>query len=618
MTSVRIVGGFWTVLAAPVVTVATAADSPIIGSPPNVLLIITDDQGWGDIASHGNPFLKTPHLDRLAEAGARFERFFVSPVCAPTRASLLTGRYHPRTGVHGVTRGMENMRAEEVTVAEAFRAAGYATGCFGKWHNGKHYPMNPLGQGFDEFTGFCGGHWNNYFESALERNGEPFRAEGYITDALTNYALEFIERNRERPFFCYVPCNAPHSPWQVPDEYWEKYGGMGLDEETRCAYAMVQNIDDNVGRMLAKIDELGLRERTIVVFLTDNGPNGDRYNGGMKGRKGSVHEGGVRAPLFVRWPGTIDAGQRIDRIAAHVDLFPTLVELCGISMPETLPQDGRSLAPLLVARGTASATSGASPGTNSGSRRSSGTQWLDRVLLEFRFAGKNTQDVRGAARNQRYRAVLDRPQQGWELYDMVEDANQTHNIARQKPEVVAELRREFERVAAEIRPETLAPLPVPVGHDAAPLVELPGHEAFLFPAQGDGISYHGPNGWANDWIDYWTDATAYPYWNLDVVRGGTFEVTLMYACAESDVGSVVRVEAGDSAVEGTVKQAHDPAPLPVRDRIGRKEAPDKTWQPLVLGTIELSAGPSKLRIRALSKAGSEVLDVKAVRLARVR
>jgi hypothetical protein len=240
------------------------------------------------------------------------------------------------------------------------------------------------------------------------------------------------------------------------------------------------------------------------------------------------------------------------------------------------------------------------------------------VLLEFRFAGKNTQDVRGAARNQRYRAVLDRPQQGWELYDMVEDANQTHNIARQKPEVVAELRREFERVAAEIRPETLAPLPVPVGHDAAPLVELPGHEALLFPAQGDGISYHGPNGWANDWIDYWTDATAYPYWNLDVVRGGTFEVTLMYACAESDVGSVVRVEAGDSAVEGTVKQAHDPAPLPVRDRIGRKEAPDKTWQPLLLGTIELSAGPSKLRIRALSKAGSEVLDVKAVRLARVR
>lgn len=197
---------------------------------PNILLIMTDDQGWGDIRSHGNPLIDTPVLDHLAEQGTRFDRFFVSPVCAPTRASLLTGRWHLRTGTHGVTRGNETMRSEEVTLAEILRQQGYHTGIFGKWHNGAHYPEHPNGQGFEEFIGFCSGHLNNYFDATLEYNGKPIKSKGYITDVLTDAAIEFIVKNKTQPFFCYLPYNAPHSPFQVPNRYFQKYKNRGLDD----------------------------------------------------------------------------------------------------------------------------------------------------------------------------------------------------------------------------------------------------------------------------------------------------------------------------------------------------------------------------------------------------
>ncbi len=189
-------------------------------SRPNIVLILADDMGWGDMSSHGNPVVETPVLDRLAAQGARFERFYVSPLCAPTRASLLTGRYHLRTGVASVTSGLETMRSSEVTLAEVFKTAGYTTGAFGKWHNGAHYPENPEGQGFQEFLGFCGGHWTNYFNTALQHNGQMAKTSGYITDVLTDAALGFIEQNKTKPFLCYIPYNAPHGPFQVPDTYF--------------------------------------------------------------------------------------------------------------------------------------------------------------------------------------------------------------------------------------------------------------------------------------------------------------------------------------------------------------------------------------------------------------
>jgi len=562
--------------------------------PPNVLLIMTDDQGWGDIRSHGNDKIDTPVQDRLAGQGARFDRFFVSPVCAPTRASLLTGRYHLRTGTHGVTGAYETMRSEEVTLADALKQAGYATGCFGKWHNGAHYPHHPNGQGFEEFLGFCAGHWNNYFDTTLECNGVPGKTSGFITDVLTDAALAFIEKNQNRPFFCYVPHNAPHSPFQVPDRYFDKYKARGLDDKLACIYGMCENLDDNVGRLLRRLNELDLRENTIVLFLTDNGPNSDRFNGGMRGRKGSVDEGGVRVPLFVRWPGHIEPGTRVSQIAAHIDLFPTIVELCGLPMPKTLPQDGMSLVPLL--KGQADG-------------------WPDRMLFTFRSPGGDMSSVRGSVRSQRWRAIKGR--KSWELYDMVEDPGQRVNAAQRLPQVLAKLRNAFEAMAKDVTKAGFDPIPTEVGHRGWPLVTLPGHEAFLEPAPRQGISYKGRSGWANDWVTNWTDTKAYAWWPVKVVETGRFEVTLMYVCPAENVGAKLRVEIGGRHLTGTVEKVHDPKPIPSPDRVPRGEVYEKTWAPLTLGVVRLDRGETRLVLRALAIPGRQACDIKAVQLRRI-
>ncbi len=555
---------------------------------PNVILCMTDDQGWGDIHSHGNGKIDTPVMDFLGDSGARFERFYVSPVCAPTRASLLSGRYHMRTGSHGVTRGQETMRSEEVTLGEVFQAAGYKTGCFGKWHNGAHYPFHPNGQGFEEFLGFCAGHWNNYFDTHLDHNGEMVKTEGYITDVLTDAALEFIDQNQERPFFCYLSYNAPHSPWQVPDKYFDKYKQRGLDDKTACAYGMCENIDDNLKRIVDRLEQLDLTDDTILLFLTDNGPNSDRYNGNMKGRKGSTHEGGVRVPLFVRWPGTIEAGTVVEPIAAHIDLLPTLVDLCDIPMPDTLPLDGVTLAPLLLEQAE---------------------DWPERLIF-------NHWGNRGAVRSQRWRAVFERGE--WTLYDMANDPEQKENVASEHPDLLQQLKNAYEQWYQEVTKKGFDPIPIPIGHEEHPEVVMPGHEAFLHPEKNQGIRYDGPSGWANDWVTGWTDTEAYPYWEIDVVCPGEYEITLMYICAEEDVGAKIRVEAADAQLEGTVEKAHDPEPLPSPDRVPRKEVYEKEWAPLKLGRMQLPKGKTQLRVKALSKPGEMVMDLKAVKVRRVK
>ena len=268
--------------------------------------------------------------------------FFVQPVCAPTRAEFFTGRYHPRSGVRGVSTGRERIDLGEKTLAEAFKAAGYVTGVFGKWHNGSQWPYHPNARGFDGFYGYTSGHWGEYFDPPLERNGRMERALGYIVDVCTDAALDFITRHRDQPLFCYVPFATPHSPWAVPERYWERYRDRSItrratvpDQEnldhTRCALAMMKNLDENVGRVLQRLDELRLTENTIVVYFSDNGPNSWRWNGGRKGRKGSTDEGGVRSPLFVRWPGQLPAGHTVSQVGGAIDLLPTLTALAGIA-----------------------------------------------------------------------------------------------------------------------------------------------------------------------------------------------------------------------------------------------------------------------------------------------
>lgn len=558
---------------------------------PNVLLILTDDQGWGDITSHRNETLDTPTLDALAASGVRFDRFFVSPLCAPTRAALLTGRYSLRSGVHGVTRAHETMRADEVTIAELFRDAGYATGCFGKWHNGRHYPNHPTGQGFDEFFGFCGGHWNNYFDTTLERNGEPVETQGFITDVLTDAAIKFIEQHQQGPFFCYVPFNAPHFPPQVPDTYFDKYKARGCDDELATVYGMVENIDDNVARLLKTLDELQLAPNTIVLFLTDNGPNTNRFNGDMKGRKGSVHEGGVRVPLFVRWPGKVPAGQTMSQLAAHIDLLPTLCDLCDVAVPSSLLLDGKSLAPLLT-------------GTNN--------DWPDRTLFTFKDTKPVPDGRQGAVRTDRYRAV--REKGAWELYDMQSDPSAERNVAKKHPDVVRELSSAFEAKWNEVTANGFADVPVRVGDSHRPAVRLPGNEAALHPKQGEGISYHGRAGWANDWIDHWTDEDSFASWPIEVVEPGEYEVAISYCSPQQNVGSKVRVEVGEKSVSGVIDVAHDPAPIPSPDRFERPEVYEKVWRRQSLGTLNLERGRTVLKLRSEEIVGGTMPQIKSVEL----
>jgi arylsulfatase A-like enzyme len=566
---------------------ATAVGAPREGRRPNVVIILADDQGWGDLRVHGNTNIRTPSIDSLAGAGARFDRFYVSPVCAPTRASMLTGRYHQRSGVSGVTRGQERMNLDEVTMADVFKAAGYATGCFGKWHNGSQYPYHPNGRGFDEFYGFCCGHWSNYFNTTLEHNGQEVRSKGYITDDLTDKAMAFMAANRDRPFLCYVPYNTPHSPWQVPDAYFDRLKSRQLTRfnrdrqkeelgKTRTALAMCENIDWNVGRILGKIDELGLGKDTIVVYFSDNGPNSWRWNDGMMGRKGSVQEGGVRVPFIVRWPGHVKPGQRITQIAGAIDILPTLADLAGVPTAKCKPFDGVSLRPLLEGRCD---------------------NWPERTIF-------NAWRRHVSARTQRYRADAKA------LYDMVADPGQRKNVARQNPEIHRRLVNVIRTWQKDVAPAARPEIPYPVGHREFPLTVLPAQDC-VFRGEGLRFSSRHPN---SSWVTGWTDHHAHIYWDIDVATAGRYEVTLMYTCAQEDVGSEIELRFGDSVLKGKIAEAYDPPLIDSPDRVERQESYEKPFKPLKLGVLELTQGRGKLILRALSKPGRQVMDLRALKL----
>ena len=569
------------------VVLLAAPRPPLAPGRPNVLFILTDDQGWGDLGLHGNPYVETPHLDQLARDGAQFDRFFVSPLCAPTRASLLTGRYHLRTGTVSVTGGWERMKADEQTLADVFRQNGYATGCFGKWHNGEHYPEDPNGQGFDEFLGFCAGHWNNYVNTKLQHNDRMIPTRGFITDVLTDAALAFIGKNKDRPFFCYLPYNAPHSPFQVPDRYFDKYKAKGLNDQNACVYGMIENVDDNVGRILAQLQRLNLLNNTIVVFATDNGPNGQRFNGGMKGIKGQVDEGGVRVPLFIRWPGQIQPGLVVRSIAAHIDLLPTLTGLCGLPGRDGKPLDGRSWAAVL--RGS---PVGAPP---------------DRMLFTHVASSVSGQlrSEPGAVRTEQYRLVLQNDQT--RLYDVKADPAQTADIAAQQPQQVGALRGEYNRWFADVTPTLTANRPIPV---VARRVWLLAPEA----RSAGGIRYKQGNGWANDYFVNWTSVQDSLWWTVRVDRPRRYGLYLQHTCPSQAIGAVVQAGVGGQTRRQTISRAFDPPDQQSPDRVPRKEVYEKAWALLKLGVVTLPHGPHKLVLRATHAPAGRVADVKGILL----
>lgn len=550
---------------------------------PNLVLILADDMGWGDLGCHGNDKLDTPALDTLQSQSVELEHFYVSPVCSPTRASLLTGRHHFRLRVLNTTSGLETMHGEEMTLAEALKPAGYVSGCFGKWHNGANHPTTARGQGFDEFFGFVGGFFSNYFDPELERNGVTAARKGFITDVLADAALAFIEKHRARPFFCYVPFNACHSPMQAPDDLFAKYSALGFEPKTAAVYAMIENLDANLGRILAKLDDLGLAENTIVMFTTDNGPNTARFNGGMRGGKGSVFEGGQRVPCFIRWPGKLDAGMLVSQIAQHVDVLPTLLDLAGVPLPATPPLDGRSLAQLL---------------------RGEKIAWPERLLFEL--TGRGGKDgaaipkYPGTVRSDTHRWVHDNKQEM--LFDLRSDPGEKNNIVAQQPEIAATLSKAYDKWFADVTASTQGKVqrfPITLGDGTellAPYAALEG-----------GAKFFG-QGWDNDWIVFPTP-TAAAAWNLELPQGGNYEITVLHTARES--GGKIQVTAGEQSIETTLAAAHDPPEIPRRDLVPRWEVPDKVFAPLKLGTLMVSSGLQTLRISA-----APGIEIESVRLRR--
>lgn len=334
---------------------------------PNVILIVADDMGYGDLGCFGDGSVRTPNLDRLVSEGGCFRQHYsASPICAPARAALLTGRYPHRTGAitqHEI-HGLDRIALREITIADAFRTAGYQTSLVGKWHNGTFdRRFEPNARGFDEFTGFCGG-WSDYYRYHLRRNDTVEPSDGrYLTDLLTQEAIRFVKRNRTAPFFLYLPYSAPHSPFQAREEWVAPYRDQGLNRIVATTYAMIERMDEGIGQILETLDKEGLAESTIVAFTSDNGPAffnppymleqgeptfNERFNAGLRGSKGWIHEGGIRVPMVLRWTGTVPGGRVLDELAHFTDWTPTLLSLAGVTRPSGPALDGQDLSPLLL------------------------------------------------------------------------------------------------------------------------------------------------------------------------------------------------------------------------------------------------------------------------------
>ncbi len=579
-----------------------ATASSIAAATPNVVIFLADDAGWGDYSRNGNTMVRTPNIDSIAAGGVTMDRFYVCPVCSPTRAEFLTGRYHPRTGVYGVSTGQERMSLDEKTVADAFKVAGYATGAFGKWHNGSQWPYHPMARGFDEYYGHTAGHWGEYFDPPLEHNGKPVREKGYIVDLCTDKALDFIERNKAKPFLCYVPFTTPHSPWAVPDKYWERFKDRPIAQtatvpaqenadHTRCALAMLENQDDNVGRVLRKLDEIGAAENTIVLYFSDNGPNTARWTGGMKGRKGSTDEGGVRSTMYLRWPAKLPADRMVKEICGAIDLLPTLTSLAGVSRVGDKPLDGRDLTPLLL-------------GT--------GGDWPERMIFST------------WARNVSVRTQTHRLDSTGQLFDMVADPGQTTPVNAAQPEVAKRLTDAFTawrgemfgatEVKAKVKGKgggAVDPRPIPVGFREFPRTWLPARDGE--PRGTVRRSSGAPN---CSYFVNWTKMEDSLVWEIEVETAGDYAVEILYTCPEADAGAAIELAFQESRAGGTVAPGWDPPLYTNQDTLPRPdgESQMKEFRPLNLGNVRLEKGRGPLTLRATDIPGKSVMDLRALTL----
>ena len=561
---------------------------------PNIVLIVTDDQGWWDLGSHGNPDIETPNLDRLAAEGVELTRFYVQPVCAPTRAGLMTGRHYIRTGLYNTRFGGDTLHSGERTLAEALRQVGYRTGIFGKWHLGEYRRFHPDQRGFDESIFFSAGHTERYWEpDALLRDGRPVSVRGHITDVLTDAASTFVRSSRNQPFFLYLAYNVPHSPLLVSDALHEKYRAKGVASNDARIYGLIEQCDAAIGRLLDVVDSAGLKQDTVVVFMSDNGGVSRHYRAGLRGGKASVYEGGVRSPFFARWPGRFEAGRKTAARGSHLDLFPTLLEIAGGDAEAERSLDGKSLLSLLTGKTHKSPH--------------------DRL---FHIWDRHAPSVesRWAVAGPRYKLI------GNELYDLESDPGEQRDIAEHEPEIADSLRQEFVEWLADVTGgKTFEPVAIPVGERLEDPIDLlpswarhKGQHASVTQLRHRGPVPPAPlgnrpveestvytfGGYYWDTIEGWKEPGESVAWKIDVAEAGEYEIYLVYGCDLDDAGGTFAVGVGRSELRGTVQ------PTPGRT----------FFEPHLVGRMQLAEGITELRIRVVESTGRDLMALNRVRI----
>jgi arylsulfatase A-like enzyme len=479
-----------------------------------VVIVITDDQGYGDLAFTGNPAIKTPALDKLRTQSTLLNNFHVDPTCAPTRSALMTGRYSDRVGVWHTVQGRSMLRRRETTMADIYGANGYATGIFGKWHLGDCYPFRPEDRGFQHCVyhqaggvGQAPDYWgNDYFDDTYVVNGKLQRFEGFCTDVWFDEGIKFIKKNVQagKPFLTYIAPNAPHGPHYCPLEYTKPYEGKpGVSSPE--FYGMVTNIDDNMARLMKTLDDEGIAENTILVFMTDNGTagglaEGRGYDGGMRGKKNSEYEGGHRVPFMIRWPnGKIEAGKSVERLTAHIDILPTFIELCGLTAPKT-EYDGSNISELLYGNGK---------------------KWPDRALVvESQRVVDPIKWRKCAVMTDEWRLV-----NGKELFSLKDDPKQVNDIASKHPEVLERLRAQYDKFWDDVSQEHDLTSYMVIGSDHSPVVSLSSHD------------------WLIDKLPPWNQVhikqgsvAEESFWAIEVERAGDYEISLRRWPVEADKG----------------------------------------------------------------------------------
>lgn len=491
-----------------------SAGKTFAADKPNVVIVMTDDQGYGDLSCHGNPILKTPSIDALHAEAVRLVDYHVSPTCSPTRSAFLTGHWTNRTGVWHTIMGRSMLRENEVTMGQIFKDAGYATGMFGKWHLGDNYPFRPEDRGYTEVLRHGGGgvgqtpdYWDNaYFDGHYWHNSKPVPADGFCTDVFFDYAKKFIRdsKAKKQPFLAYIATNAPHGPMHSPEKFSAPYKDGVPNEGVRNFFGMIANIDHNVGQLRDFLDAEGLTDDTIFIFTTDNGTSSgaDVHNSGMRGRKGSEYDGGHRVPFFVHWPkGNLMGGKDVLPITAHVDVVPTLIDLCDIASPASVKFDGRSIAPLL---------------------NGSTNDWPDRMLVTDSQRVKDPIKWRkSSVMTSQWRLV-----NGKELYDIKADPGQANDVAEDHGDVVARLTGFYDDWWQELLPTFSNATAIYLGHPQENPARLTSHDWITT----------GGTPWNQAHIRAaMTGDKNTGFWNVFVYESGEYEVRLRRWPEETDL-----------------------------------------------------------------------------------